>query len=128
LGLAPIMVGELFQALKRIREAGVGVLLVEQNAKQSLKIAERGYLIDTGRIVGSGTAATLQNDPAVQSAYLGAGKAQTVVPAEPASSAAAMPIARDIPLPQNIDEKAVRQEGLMKHVNLLIGERDLGAA
>jgi ABC-type branched-subunit amino acid transport system ATPase component len=42
LGLAPIMVGELFQALKRIREAGVGVLLVEQNAKQSLKIADRG--------------------------------------------------------------------------------------
>jgi len=126
LGLAPIMCGELFQALKRIREAGVGVLLVEQNAKQSLKIADRGYLIDTGSIVGSGAASALQNDPAVQSAYLGAGKTQTVIPAERA--AAAMPAASNIPLPHQTYDKTVRQESSMKHVNLLIGERDLGAA
>jgi branched-chain amino acid transport system ATP-binding protein len=72
LGLSPIMCGELFQALARIRAGGVGILLVEQNAKQSLKIADRGYLIESGRITGSGTAAALRDDPAVQRAYLGA--------------------------------------------------------
>jgi branched-chain amino acid transport system ATP-binding protein len=72
LGLSPIMCQELFQILARIRDAGLGILLVEQNAKQSLKIADRGYLIESGRIVGSGTGATLKQDPAVQRAYLGA--------------------------------------------------------
>ena len=60
LGLSPIMCTELFQALARIRETGVGVLLVEQNARQSLNIADRGYLIETGRIVGQGQRAALQ--------------------------------------------------------------------
>ena len=63
LGLAPRVCGELFQALPRIRAAGVGILLVEQNTKQSLNIADRGYLIETGRIVGEGTALALKNDP-----------------------------------------------------------------
>lgn len=72
LGLSPIMCKELFQILARIRDAGLGILLVEQNAKQSLKIADRGYLIESGRIVGSGTGAALKEDPAVQRAYLGA--------------------------------------------------------
>jgi branched-chain amino acid transport system ATP-binding protein len=71
LGLSPIMCKELFQILARIRDAGLGILLVEQNAKQSLTIADRGYLIETGRIVGSGTGAALREDPAVQRAYLG---------------------------------------------------------
>lgn len=71
LGLSPIMCKELFQILAHIRDAGLGVLLVEQNAKQSLTIADRGYLIETGRIVGSGTGAALKEDPAVQRAYLG---------------------------------------------------------
>jgi branched-chain amino acid transport system ATP-binding protein len=71
LGLSPIMCKELFQILTRIRDAGLGILLVEQNAKQSLTIADRGYLIETGRIVGSGTGAALREDPAVQRAYLG---------------------------------------------------------
>jgi len=74
LGLAPIMCTELFAALVRIRSTGVGVLLVEQNARLSLKVADRGYLIESGRIVGSGSAATLKDDPAVQRAYLGAGE------------------------------------------------------
>ncbi|MCX7295813.1 MAG: ABC transporter ATP-binding protein [Hyphomicrobiales bacterium] len=73
LGLSPIMCKELFQSLGRIRDAGLGILLVEQNAKQSLKIADRGYLIESGRIVGAGTGAALSADPAVQRAYLGAG-------------------------------------------------------
>jgi ABC-type branched-subunit amino acid transport system ATPase component len=72
LGLAPRLCGELFQALPLIRESGVGILLVEQNTKQSLSIADRGYLIETGRIVGEGTAVALKTDPAVQRAYLGA--------------------------------------------------------
>ena len=71
LGLSPLMCGELFGALTSIRQAGIGVLLVEQNAKRSLAIADRGYLLENGRIVGQGTAASLQNDPAVQRAYLG---------------------------------------------------------
>ena len=74
LGLAPIMCTELFDALARIRSTGVGILLVEQNARLSLKIADRGYLIETGRIVGSGTGAALKEDPAVQRAYLGTGE------------------------------------------------------
>jgi branched-chain amino acid transport system ATP-binding protein len=74
LGLAPIMCTELFGALARIRSTGVGILLVEQNARLSLKVADRGYLIESGRIVGSGSAAALKDDPAVQRAYLGAGE------------------------------------------------------
>ena len=72
LGLSPLMCKELFSALGRIRTLGVGVLLVEQNAKQSLAIADRGYLIETGRLVGEGPARQLQDDPAVRRAYLGA--------------------------------------------------------
>jgi branched-chain amino acid transport system ATP-binding protein len=74
LGLSPIMCGELFQNLARIRGSGLGILLVEQNARQSLAIADRGYIIATGHIVGSGTADALKTDPAVQKAYLGAGE------------------------------------------------------
>jgi branched-chain amino acid transport system ATP-binding protein len=76
LGLSPIMYKEVFQILTRVRAAGTGILLVEQNAKQSLKIADRGYLIEQGRIVGAGTAAELTADPVVQRAYLGAGEAR----------------------------------------------------
>ena len=72
LGLSPLLCGELFVALKRIRTAGLGILLVEQNVKRSLEIADRGYLIENGRIVGQGSAASLRDDPAVQRAYLGA--------------------------------------------------------
>lgn len=82
LGLSPIMTGELFKALRRVREIGVGVLLVEQNARKSLAIADRGYLIENGVIVGSGPAAQLANDPSVQRAYLGlAATPGTVAPA-----------------------------------------------
>lgn len=76
LGLSPIMCGELFDALERIRGRGVGILLVEQNARQSLKIADRGYLLETGRIVGEGAALSLRNDPAVCAAYLGGAAAK----------------------------------------------------
>jgi len=71
LGLSPLLCGELFRALERIRGDGISVLLVEQNARRSLAVADRGYLIENGRIVGSGRAADLAGDPAVQRAYLG---------------------------------------------------------
>jgi len=74
LGLSPLLCGELFMALTRIRDSGVSILLVEQNARQGLNIADRGYLIETGRIVGQGSAQSLRNDPAVQCAYLGVGE------------------------------------------------------
>lgn len=75
LGLSPLMCKELFGALSRIRTLGVGVLLVEQNARQSLAIADRGYLIETGRLTGEGSAQELLHSPAVRRAYLG-GSAQ----------------------------------------------------
>ena len=71
LGLSPLMCKELFAALARIKTLGMGVLLVEQNARQSLAIADRGYLLETGRIVGQGSATELSNSPAVRRAYLG---------------------------------------------------------
>ena len=80
LGLSPLLCKELFQTLSHISETGLGVLLVEQNAKQSLAIADRGYLIENGEITGQDDAASLLNDPAVQAAYLG-GAASDVKPA-----------------------------------------------
>jgi branched-chain amino acid transport system ATP-binding protein len=71
LGLSPLLCTELFRSLREIGETGVGILLVEQNARLSLAIADRAYLLENGHIVGEGRAATLANDPAVQKAYLG---------------------------------------------------------
>lgn len=71
LGLSPLLCRELFQNLTKVRDGGVGILLVEQNARQGLAIADRGYLLENASIVGAGAAADLVNDPAVQRAYLG---------------------------------------------------------
>ena len=71
LGLSPLLVRELFAALGKVRESGVGLLLVEQNARESLAVANRGYLIENGRITGHGSAAALMSDDAVRRAYLG---------------------------------------------------------
>jgi branched-chain amino acid transport system ATP-binding protein len=88
LGLSPLLCVGLFKALARVRETGAGILLVEQNARQALAIADRGYLLENGRIVGEGSAASLAGDAAVQKAYLGgasaapgAGPARTERPA-----------------------------------------------
>ena len=62
LGLAPLLTLELFRTLARIKETGMGIFLVEQNAKQSLAIADRGYLLDNGHIVGADTAEALRKD------------------------------------------------------------------
>jgi branched-chain amino acid transport system ATP-binding protein len=75
LGLSPLLCKDLFQSLKVVRQAGLGILLVEQNAKQSLRIADRGYLLENGRIVHEDKAEALMKDPAVQKAYLGGGGA-----------------------------------------------------
>ena len=72
LGLAPLLCTELFRTLARIKETGVGIFLVEQNARQSLAIADRGYLLDNGHIVGADSATNLANDEKVRLAYLGA--------------------------------------------------------
>jgi branched-chain amino acid transport system ATP-binding protein len=71
LGLSPLLCKQLFRTLARIKETGVAVFLVEQNAKHSLAIADRGYLLDNGHITLSDTASRLINDPAVEKAYLG---------------------------------------------------------
>ncbi|RPE72111.1 amino acid/amide ABC transporter ATP-binding protein 2 (HAAT family) [Pacificibacter maritimus] len=71
LGLAPIIVGDMFKALARVRKTGVGLLIVEQNVKISLRHADRGYLLEAGRITGSGTSDELMNDAAVRHAFLG---------------------------------------------------------
>ncbi len=71
LGLSPILCTELFRSLASIRETGAGIFLVEQNAKQSLAIADRGYLLDNGHVTGADTAEALAQDEQVQRAYLG---------------------------------------------------------
>lgn len=71
LGLSPLLCTELFKALAEVRNTGVGILLVEQNARQGLAIADRGCILENGRIVGEGPAASLARDAAVQAAYLG---------------------------------------------------------
>jgi branched-chain amino acid transport system ATP-binding protein len=75
LGLSPLLSREVFRALTQIRASGVGVLLVEQNARASLDIADRVYLIESGRNTGSGAAAAMKNDPEIQRAYLGKARA-----------------------------------------------------
>jgi branched-chain amino acid transport system ATP-binding protein len=71
LGLAPIVVAEMFEAVRRINEEGTTVLLVEQNVRQALEIATRGYVVETGRVVGSGTQAELLASDEIRKAYLG---------------------------------------------------------
>lgn len=75
LGLSPLLSREMFRALTQIRASGVGVLLVEQNARASLDIADRVYLIESGRNAGSGRASAMKNDPEIQRAYLGKARA-----------------------------------------------------
>ncbi|MGY8635774.1 ABC transporter ATP-binding protein [Bradyrhizobium sp. 14AA] len=78
LGLSPLLSREVFRALTQIRAGGVGVLLVEQNARASLDIADRVYLIESGRNAGSGPASAMKNDPEIQRAYLGKARATSI--------------------------------------------------
>lgn len=72
LGLSPILVDQILAAIVSLRSDGITVLLVEQNATAALEIADRGYVMETGRIVSTGEGSTLLSDPKVKAAYLGA--------------------------------------------------------
>ena len=71
MGLSPLLVAEVFKIIEEIRKSGTTVLLVEQNAKKALEIADRAYVLETGRIVLSGDAHELMNNASVKKAYLG---------------------------------------------------------
>ncbi|MFI3168969.1 MAG: ABC transporter ATP-binding protein [Faecalibacterium sp.] len=71
MGLAPLLVAEIFEIIKELNKEGMTILLVEQNAQMALSIADRAYVLETGRVVMEGTGAELLHDESVQSAYLG---------------------------------------------------------
>ncbi len=73
MGLAPLMVTQVYEILAELKKSGTTILLVEQNARAALKVADRGYVLETGRIILDGAAAELREDPEVQRAYLGKG-------------------------------------------------------
>jgi branched-chain amino acid transport system ATP-binding protein len=73
MGLAPRMLTQIYEILMALKAAGTTLLLVEQNARAALKVADRGYVLETGRIILDGTASDLREDPEVQRAYLGKG-------------------------------------------------------
>lgn len=72
MGLSPILVKEIFEIIKQVSEGGMTVLLIEQNARMALSIADRAYVMETGVIAMEGPAAELMNDKAIKKAYLGA--------------------------------------------------------
>ncbi len=98
LGLSPLLSKELFGRLKVIKQAGLGILLVEQNAKGSLAIADRGYVLENGRITLEDVAEALQQNPAVQQAYLGASKSRKAV-----KTSVGDPAAKATDLPRPVD-------------------------
>ena len=71
MGLAPILVEQIFDIIKELHKAGTTILLVEQNAQMALSVADRGYVLETGKIVTSGSGKELLNDESVKKAYLG---------------------------------------------------------
>jgi branched-chain amino acid transport system ATP-binding protein len=72
LGLAPVVSSQVFQIIRRLHAEGLTILLVEQNLRKALELADRGYVVETGSISMEGAAADLLTDPAIRSAYLGA--------------------------------------------------------
>lgn len=71
MGLAPVLVREIFQIVREINSTGTTILLVEQNARQALRLAHRGYVLESGLLTIAGTAEELMDDPKVKAAYLG---------------------------------------------------------
>ena len=71
MGLAPVIVEQIFEIIADLHRRGITILLVEQNARMALQIAQRGYVIQTGRIALTDASERLQNDPVVQGLYLG---------------------------------------------------------
>lgn len=72
LGLAPLIIADIFRTIRELRESGLTILLVEQMASQALAVADRAYVLETGRITMQGAGHELLNDPKVRAAYLGA--------------------------------------------------------
>ncbi len=110
LGLSPLLCKDLFQSLRAVKKAGLGVLLVEQNAKQSLRIADRGYLLENGSIVHEDTADSMAKDPAVQKAYLGGGGGRAAPKTAPprATTATSTPRPARGPSPGDIAAAALK--------------------
>jgi len=71
MGLAPLYIKKIFAIIQQIRDTGVTVLVIEQNANQALKIADRGYVIESGQIIATGTGAELLSSDEVRASYLG---------------------------------------------------------
>ena len=71
LGLAPLIIAEIFRTIRGLRKSGLTILLVEQMANQALEIADRAYVLETGRVTSQGAGSELLNDPKVRAAYLG---------------------------------------------------------
>jgi branched-chain amino acid transport system ATP-binding protein len=72
LGLAPLIIAQIFDIIRTIRDEGVTVFLVEQNANKALQVADRGYVLETGKVVMQDTGANLLANPDIRKAYLGA--------------------------------------------------------
>mgnify|MGYP002620660190 FL=1 len=127
LGLSPLLSKELFQNLKAVRAAGLGILLVEQNARLSLGIADRGYLLENGEILREDRAEILRDDPAVQAAYLGGAsdKGHAAPTRRPASAAPkAAEVAPVVELPPSV---TVRQRPVASVSAGQISGLDIGA-
>jgi len=107
LGLSPLLCKELFRTLSEVRKLGIGVLLVEQNARQSLAIADRGYLLENTRIVHEDNAARLATDPAVQKAYLGAGGKSAPPESKPPEPPPSVAPARESPQPRRSADQRI---------------------
>jgi len=71
MGLSPILVAEIFDIIEQLNDSGCTILLIEQNAQAALSIADRGYVMETGRIVTTGTGNELLDSPEIKKAYLG---------------------------------------------------------
>jgi len=71
LGLAPLVIEQLFKTIKQLNTIGISILLIEQNARQALKIADRAYVLENGRIMLEGTGEEMLNNEQVKQAYLG---------------------------------------------------------
>ena len=71
LGLAPLVIKSIFEVIGKLRDTGLTILLIEQNASKSLTVADRGYVLELGRILISGNSHVLIEDPKVKKAYLG---------------------------------------------------------
>src|SRR5690554_6984240 len=78
LGLAPLIVREIFHIIARLRSTGVSILLVEQNARAALQVADYGYVLETGEVILEGSAKDLSGNPRVIESYLGLGHAKKV--------------------------------------------------